>query len=68
LAKDLIRADESIDQRYREILRKLATGNFNGACVLFNGLTSRIIERMADHACYIAYETVFLVTGNRVEY
>lgn len=68
MAKDLIRADESIDQRYREILRKLATGNFNGACILFNGLTARIIERMADHACYIAYETVFLVTGNRVEY
>ncbi|MEM2058689.1 MAG: PhoU domain-containing protein [Thermoproteota archaeon] len=67
-AKDLIKADDSIDQRYRTILRKLATGDFNGTCILFNGLTARIIERMADHACYISYETIYLVTGNRVEY
>lgn len=67
-AKELIKADEFIDQKYRAILRKLAIGNYNGACILFNGLTARIIERMADHACYIAYETIYLITGNRAEY
>ncbi len=64
-AKDLIKADESIDQRYREILRNLATGIYSGTCILFNGLSARIIERMADHACYLANETIYLVTGER---
>lgn len=68
VAKNLIKSDELIDQKYREILRKLATGSYDGICILFNGLTARIIERMADHACYIAHETIYLVTGRRVEY
>ena len=68
MSKIIIKSDESIDQRYRAILRRLALGNLDGTCILFNGLTARIIERMADHACYIAYETIYLVTGNRVEY
>ncbi|MGC8936662.1 MAG: phosphate signaling complex PhoU family protein [Candidatus Methanomethylicaceae archaeon] len=68
VAKDLIKSDELIDQKYREILRKLATGSYNGICILFNGLTARIIERMADHACYIAHETIYLVTGRRIDY
>ncbi|TDA39220.1 MAG: hypothetical protein DSO08_02720 [Candidatus Methanomethylicota archaeon] len=64
-ARDLIKADESIDQKYREILRDLATGRHSGACILFNGLAARIIERMADHACYLANETIYMVTGER---
>jgi phosphate transport system protein len=68
VAKNLIKSDELIDQKYREILRKLATGSYDGICILFNGLTARIVERMADHACYIAHETIYLVTGKRVEY
>lgn len=67
-AAEIIKSDEDIDQRYRTILRKYATQKTSGSCILFIGLTARIIERMADHACYISQETIYLVTGRRVDY
>ncbi|MDH5807336.1 MAG: PhoU domain-containing protein [Candidatus Methanomethylicaceae archaeon] len=67
-SKDIIKADEFIDQKYKFLLRKLVNENTKPSCILFNGLVARIIERMADHACYIAHETIYLVTGNRIEF
>jgi len=65
----IIKKDEIVDEGYKAILRKYATAsNASGSCILFNGITARIIERMADHACYISHETIFLVTGRRVDY
>ncbi|MCS7097476.1 MAG: hypothetical protein NZ922_00615 [Candidatus Methanomethyliaceae archaeon] len=64
-SRNVIKADELIDQKYRKILRKLASEDVEHTCILFNGLAARIIERMADHACYIANETAYLLTGNR---
>lgn len=65
-AKDICASDDSIDNRYRAILSQYkAQSVFNGDCILFNGLTARIIERMADHACYISHEVIYLVTGRR---
>lgn len=69
LAMDIIRRDHSVDERYRAILakqKKNASGD--GECILLNGLSARIVERMADHACYISSETIYLVTGRRVDY
>ncbi len=69
LASDVIKRDNSIDERYRMILstqKKAPSGR--GDCILLNGLSARIIERMADHACYISNETVYLVTGRRTSY
>lgn len=67
-SKNIINADELIDQRYRSILKKLTKDDIKPSCILFNGLVARIIERMADHSCYIAHETIYLVTGSRMEY
>lgn len=68
-AAAIIRRDEVVDSGYRAILQKYSTkANTSGSCVLFNGITARIIERMADHACYISHETIYLVTGRRVDY
>jgi len=69
VAAAIIKGDEVIDLGYRAILRKYATpGAAAGNCILFNGITARIIERMADHACYISHETIYLVTGRRMDY
>jgi phosphate transport system protein len=67
-AMNLIKSDESIDEGYRMILRKYAVQKAGGNCILLNGLTARIVERMADHACYMAQETTYLVTGRRTDY
>lgn len=68
-AAAIIKRDEVVDEGYREILLKYAKATAtSGSCILFNGITARIIERMADHACYISHETIYLVTGRRVDY
>lgn len=68
-AAAIIKRDAVVDEGYRVILRKYATfPGTSGNCILFNGITARIIERMADHACYISQETIYLVTGRRTDY
>jgi phosphate transport system protein len=69
LASEIIERDHSIDERYRMILSAQRKSQSKGGdCILLNGLTARIIERLADHACYISSETTYLVTGRRVGY
>jgi phosphate uptake regulator len=68
-AAEIIKSDDSIDQRYRMILSMHRTKPTSKTeCILFNGLTARIIERLADHACYISSEVIYLVTGRRTDY
>ena len=68
-AAAIIKSDEVVDEGYRAILRKYATSTTaTGNCILFTGITARIIERMADHACYISHETIYLATGRRIDY
>jgi phosphate transport system protein len=65
----IMKNDEEVDKGYRAILLKYAASTAtSGNCILFNGITARIIERMADHACYISHETIYLVTGRRTDY
>jgi phosphate transport system protein len=69
MAVAIIKEDETVDKGYKAILNKYATSKTErGNCILFYGITARIIERMADHACYIAHETIYLVTGRRIDY
>lgn len=68
-AAEIIKSDDSIDQRYRMILSMHKTKPAcESECILFNGLTARIIERLADHACYISSEVIYLVSGRRTDY
>ena len=65
-AAEICSDDDSIDHRYRQILEEYKSlGVFSGECILFNGMSARTIERMADHACYISHEIMYLVTGRR---
>jgi phosphate transport system protein len=69
LASRIIKSDNDIDTKYRDVLKKYATQNgLPGNLILSAGLTARIIERMADHAVYLSTETVYLVTGRRTDY
>ncbi len=69
LAMEIIKKDDSIDERYRTILAKQKKNtSADGECILLNGLSARIVERMADHSCYISSEAIYLVTGRRVDY
>jgi len=65
-AASVIEADVKIDAGYRKLLSRYRDYAGGGACVLMNGLIARIIERMADHACYISAEAVYMVTGSRI--
>ena len=68
-AMEICKDDDTIDIKYRKILEQYkAQAVFNGECILFNGLTARIIERMADHACYISNEVIYMVTGRRTSF
>ena len=62
----MIKRDNDIDTRYSKVLEKYKSlEGARGECILFNGLIARVVERMADHACYISNNTIYLTTGKR---
>jgi len=66
IAAAVLKRDAGIDSRYRQVLEKYkGVKCATGECILFNGLIARVVERMADHACYISNETIYLATGKR---
>lgn len=66
LAERMVQRDDQIDERYRKVLsRYKGMESVKVECVMFNALVARIVERMADHACYISNETIYLITGRR---
>ena len=73
LNKDLKKADElrsmddQVDKLYAESIKHLIRmgGKINTACLLSIALTLRYLERIADHACYIADATSYMITGRK---
>ncbi|MDI9643710.1 MAG: phosphate uptake regulator PhoU [Candidatus Verstraetearchaeota archaeon] len=65
-AESVMARDNLVDSGYRQTLFRCKEANEGAGCALLNGLMARIIERMADHGCYISAETIYMVTGNRV--
>uniref|UniRef100_A0A7C3FAK1 PhoU domain-containing protein n=1 Tax=Candidatus Methanomethylicus mesodigestus TaxID=1867258 RepID=A0A7C3FAK1_9CREN len=66
LAENMTYRDDKIDERYRQVLSKYKEmKNVKGECIMLNALVARIVERMADHACYISNESLYLITGKR---
>lgn len=66
LAESMVKRDDKIDERYRKVLTTYkGMENVKGECIMFNALIARIVERMADHACYISNESIYLMTGKR---
>jgi phosphate transport system protein len=73
LNKDLKKADElrsmddQVDKLYAESIKHLIQmgGKINTACLLSIALILRYLERIADHACYIADATSYMITGRK---
>jgi phosphate transport system protein len=67
LAKTLPLDDDVIDQEYKDaVIRLLKNGEIPRECALAVTLLVRHIERIADHACYIADAVVYFVEGERL--
>jgi phosphate transport system protein len=69
-SKRLYEMDDSVDGMYRAYLREVITAKKNSEdiyadprCVLSALLVMRYLERLADHACYIADSARYIVTG-----
>lgn len=66
LAQNMTNRDDKIDERYRNVLSMYKEmKDVKGECIMLNALVARIVERMADHACYISNESLYLITGKR---
>lgn len=63
LAKKIPDADDVVDARYREYLRRVITRSTDLKCTLSATLILRYLERISDHATYIGDSVVYIVTG-----
>jgi len=67
LAKTLKEDDDVIDQMYLDVLKSiLSSKDVDAKCALAITLLARHIERIADHACYIADSVVYIVEGMKI--
>jgi phosphate transport system protein len=67
LAKTLPENDDEIDAMYKStILSLLDDDDISNKCALVTTLLVRHIERIADHACYIADAVVYIVDGEKL--
>jgi phosphate transport system protein len=67
LAKTLPTDDDIIDHEWKSvIINMLKNGKIKRECALAITLLVRHIERIADHACYIADAVVYIVEGVRL--
>jgi phosphate transport system protein len=66
-ADELRSMDDQVDKLYAESMKHLIQmgGKINTACLLSIALILRYLERIADHACYIADATSYMITGRK---
>jgi phosphate transport system protein len=68
LAKKIRTMDDIVDKTYLEFVQKAAKANeADLKCVLAGTLILRYLERIADHATYVAGSVVYIVSGERAE-
>jgi phosphate transport system protein len=63
LARQIPDMDDTVDENYRSNLRRVMGAKSNPKCNLANVLIMRYLERIADHATYIAESVDYIVTG-----
>jgi phosphate transport system protein len=63
LARQIPAMDDTVDESYRSNLRKVMTVKGDLRCTLSTTLIMRYLERIADHATYIAESVDYIVTG-----
>ena len=58
--------DDIVDQIYRDYVKKATTSqDAKVKCSLSGTLILRYLERIADHATYIAESTLYIASGER---
>jgi phosphate transport system protein len=63
MARRIPPMDDTVDESYRGNLRKTIQGKGNLRCSLSAALILRYLERIADHATYIAESVDYIATG-----
>lgn len=65
MARRVRRRDDEVDQLYAEYLKSLLklSGKADPACIVSSAFVLRYLERIADHACYIADALIYARTG-----
>ena len=67
VARQLIEMDNGVDSLYRGYLRGLiSNANLKAAEAVSTALVARHLERIADHAWYIAQSVNYMVTGTYI--
>jgi len=66
-ADDVRSRDDQVDKLYAENIKYLIQmgGKIDTACLPSITLILRCLERLADHACYIADATSYIITGRK---
>ena len=63
LARKIPSMDDAVDDSYRENVRMTIQGRGNLKCSMSAALILRYLERIADHATYIAESVEYITTG-----
>ena len=64
MARKIPAMDDAVDQSYRENVRRTVQGRGNLKCTMSAALILRYLERIADHATYIAESVEYITTGS----
>ena len=67
LAKTISKTEEEVDEMYFQYLDKLVKeAHATSQCTISSVLVVRYLERIADHATYIAEAVVYIATGRKI--
>jgi phosphate transport system protein len=67
LAKTISKSEKEIDEMYFEYLSKLVKGaQATNQCTVSSVLVVRYLERIADHATYIAEAVFYIASGQKI--
>jgi phosphate transport system protein len=67
LAKTVAKTEQQVDDMYFRYLGKLVEeAGITNECTISSVLFVRYLERIADHATYIAEAVVYVATGEKV--
>jgi phosphate transport system protein len=67
LAKTISKTEQEVDEMYFQYLDKLAKeAHATSQCTISSVLVVRYLERIADHATYIAEAVVYIATGQKI--
>jgi phosphate transport system protein len=67
LAKTVSQTEQEVDEMYFQYLGKLVKeARVTNQCTISSVLVVRYLERIADHATYVAEAVVYIATGEKV--